>query len=369
MARRGRPSIEVRASEQERNHLERCVRASTSSQRDALRANIILACVDGGSAEEIAQRVNVHVGTVERWRSRFLRRGLEGLKDRPRAGHKPKYGLLERIQITSLACDPVNTANGKTTRTIENIRQETISRGIVESIGWTTIQRMLMRADIKAHKVQGWLHSPDPLFKEKTTEICELYLNQPKDSVVLSIDEKTGMQALERKYPDRPAAPGRMRRREFEYKRHGTQSLFCAFDVHTGKIIEQCGDTRTAQDLIDFMDEVAACHPNGTVHVVWDNLNTHHNGPGQRWECFNQRHGNRFVFHYTPIHASWVNQVELFFSILERQCLRHGSFESKERLRSCVLAFIENWNRESAHPFCWKFKGYPLQIGNPRQNE
>jgi transposase len=210
--------------------------------------------------------------------------------------------------------------------------------------------------------VRGWVHSPDPAFRAKVAEITDLYLHLPPDSVVLSIDEKTGMQALERRFPDRPPAPGRLARREFEYTRHGTQSLLCAFEVHSGEVTATCGERRKAEDLLDFMEKVAARYPAHTVHVIWDNLNIHYDGKVQRWTNFNHRHGQRFVVHYTPKHASWVNQVELFFSILARQCLRDASFLSVHALRRVVLEFIARWNQK-ARPFRWTFRGYPLQSG------
>jgi transposase len=140
--------------------------------------------------------------------------------------------------------------------------------------------------------------------------------------VVLAIDEKTGIQAVERKGPGRPPAPGRVRREEFEYIRHGTQALIAALDVHTGISLITCGERRTQEDLRAFMAKVALAHPQRVIHVVWDNLNTHL--PAQ-WEDFNQTHRGRFQFHFTPIHASWVNQAELLFSIYARKCLRHAS--------------------------------------------
>jgi len=181
--------------------------------------------------------------------------------------------------------------------------------------------------------------------------------------VVLSIDEKTGMQALERRFSDHPDAGDRSVRREFEYKRHGTLALLCALEVHTGRVVAECGPTRTAEDLVRFMDHLASLYPQREVHVIWDNLNIHLDGPSSRWTRFNERHEHRFVFHYTPLHASWVNQVELFFSILQRQCLRDGSFDSTEELDLEVMEFIADWNENKAHPFRWTFTGYPLQSG------
>jgi len=360
--RRGRPLAKVQLQPEQRSELQRRTRAATSTQREALRARIILACAEGFKTIEAARRCAVHARTVERWRSRFLRLGLKGLEDRSRPGHKPKFDSVTRLQLIALACEPMESENGVSRRTIEQLRQTAISKGIVDGISWSTVQRILAENELRPHLVRSWMHSPDPLFREKVTEITELYLNPPSEDVVLCVDEKTGMQALERRFDDQPV-PGRARRREFEYKRHGTQSLFCAFDVHTGRVVESCDDRRTAQDLVLFMEKVATHFPQGKVHIIWDNLNIHYDGAEARWSEFNRRHDNRFIFHYTPKHASWVNQVELFFSILQRQCLCNASFCSVGKLRDAVLEFIAFWNREKAHPFRWTFTGYPLQSG------
>jgi hypothetical protein len=248
-------------------------------------------------------------------------------------------------------------------RTLEQIRQDVLERGTVQSISRSSIQRILSELDFRPYRIKGWMHSPDPDFRAKVTAITELYLHPPQGAVVLSIDEKTGMQALERRFADRYDTRGGCIRREFEYKRHGTQALLCALEVHTGRVVAQCGATRTAEDLVSFMDHLASLYPDREVHVIWDNLNIHLEGPSSRWTQFNERHGHRFVFHYTPVHASWVNQVELFFSILQRQCLRDGSFCSTEELRREVMAFIASWNENKARPFRWTFTGYPLQSG------
>jgi transposase len=332
-----------------------------------------LACAEGGSAREIAGRLGVPVRRVERWRGRFLRKRLKGLGDLPRRGHALKFGSVTRCEIIALACEPIGQKNtgkdsrGKAkyipiTRTIEHVRQEAIARGIVSTIGRTTVQRILSQGDVRPHLVRGWLHSPDSQFREKVTEICDLYLNPPPGSTVLCIDEMTGVQALEHRFPDHwgPGRPRGCPRREWEYTRHGTQTVIAAFDVRTGKVVATCGARRTGKDLQRFMRTVAAQYPEGPVHVIWDNLNIHRDGPTRRWSRFNRRHGGRFVFHFTPKHASWVNQIELFFSIVHRQCLRHGDFHSVAELRAALLGFIASWNARS-HPFRWSFTGYPLQ--------
>ena len=374
MARCGRPPLLLELTPEEEAELTRRVRAPTSSQRDAARARIILACAGGGSAREIAQRLVVPVRRVERWRSRFLRKRLRGLGDLRRRGHAPQFSSVTRCEIIALACDPIGQKSvGKDkkekekyvplTRTIEQVRQAAIDRGLVPKIGWTTVQRILSQGEVRPHLVRGWLHSPDPQFREKVTEICDLYLNPPPGTTVLCIDEMTGLQALEHRFPDHwgPGRPRGCPRREWEYKRHGTQTVIAAFDVPTGKVVATCGATRKGKDLMRFMRKVAAEYPEGTVHIIWDNLNIHYDGPTRRWSRFNRRNGGRFVFHYTPRHASWVNQVEMFFSIVHRQGLRHGDFHSLVELRAALLGFIAYWNRERAHPFRWSFSGYPLQ--------
>lgn len=226
----------------------------------------------------------------------------------------------------------------------------------------TSLLRILNDADIRPHRMKMWLHSPDPRFRQKVTEICNLYLSPPPGSVVICVDEKTGMQALGRKHPVKQPAKGRDGRYDYEYVRNGTSKLIAAFDISTGKVYGEVRPTRKAKELVEFMDALAE-----QLHVVWDNLNIHFDGPSTRWTKFNKRHGGRFHFHYTPIHASWVNQVELFFGILHRRVLRYGVHDSREELDADVLGFMKHWNEEEAHPFAWTFKGYPLQIG-PKAN-
>jgi len=376
-ARRGRPPLAFELTPEEATELSSRVRAPTRTQRDAARARIILACAEGGSARQIANRVGVPVRRVERWRGRFLRKRLKGLGDLPRRGHALKFGSVTRCEIIALACEPIGQKNtgydsrGKPkyipiTRTIEHVRQEAIARGIVPTIGKTTVQRILAQGAVRPHLVRGWLHSPDPQFREKVTEICDLYLHPPPGSTVLCIDEMTGVQALEHRFPDHwgPGRPHGCPRREWEYKRHGTRTVIAAFDIRTGTVVATCGPTRKGKDLVRFMRMVAAQYPEGPVHVIWDNLNIHRDGPTRRWSRFNRRHGGRFIFHHTPKHASWVNQIELFFSIVHRQCLRHGDFHSVAELRAALLGFIDSWNRR-AHPFRWSFTGYPLQAEEP----
>ena len=227
----------------------------------------------------------------------------------------------------------------------------------------TSIIRTLSRADLRPHRVKMWLHSPDPLFREKVTDVCGLYLAPPDGALVLCIDEKTGLQALGRKHPGRAPAPGRDARMDYEYVRNGTRKLLACWNVHTGEVYGEMRENRKAVDLVEFMDEVARRHPGRQIHIVWDNLNIHYDGKDARWTKFNERHGGRFHFHYTPIHASWVNQIELWFGILQRRVIEGGVFNSLEELDEAVLGFTEHWNEHERKPFKWTFTGYPLQTG------
>jgi len=351
--RRGRPPAHVSLLPQESSLLEQRAAASTSAQRDALRARIVLGAAHHESNQSIAARLKISVDTVSCWRRRFARLGMEGLKDLPRSGRRPIFTPVQRCEMVATACEPAPWKDGLNGWTLDRLREQIQTRAIGQ-ISRSHLHTLLQRADLRPHKKQMWLHSPDPLFRQKVTEIVELYLHPSADSTVVCIDEKTGMQATERKHPDRPVGPGQPARREFEYVRHGTQSLLAGFVVHTGSVITRCGATRKGEDLEAFMEVVAQEIP-GRVDVVWDNLNIHH---GDRWERFNARHQHRFRFHYTPLHASWVNQVELWFGVLQRRCLANGSFRSVEELRGAVAAFVAYWNREAKHPFRWSFTGY-----------
>jgi len=364
--RRGRPPLVVSLTGEEQAVLQSRLAAHTATQRDVLRARIILAFAAGHGSRAVAEDLAINMKTAERWRSRFLERRLDGLVDQPRMGRPPKFGGPVGLEIIALACEPVpKKEDGTTDRTIEEVRQEAIRRGTVSNISWSSVQRLLAGADIRPHHVEGWLHSIDPEFREKSTRICELYVHPPADSVVVCVDEMPGVQALKRKYPDHWAgADGQLGlRREFEYIRGGTQALIAGFEVGSGKVIGHCGDDRSAASLELFMEDLATQYPTGTVYIVWDNLNTHYDGKPDRWTHFNERHDNRFIFVYTPKHASWVNQIEIFFSIVQRKCLRHGSFDSKQTLRETLLAFLAHWNKNLAHPFRWTFTGYPLRSG------
>ena len=358
---RGRPAQQVKLSASDRRSLEALVRRGTEEQRDVFRARIALMANRGDSTEAIAERLLTTVQTVSLWRGRVAQAGLAGLVEQTRSGRPRRITPAERLQVISLACEPAEEG-GRSTPTLDELVERSLERGVVSQISRSHLHRILVAGDLRPHRVQQWLHSPDPAFREKVNVICDLYRKAPKNSVVLSIDEKTSIQAVERKHLDRPPHSGRFRRQEFEYIRHGTQTLIAALDVHTGRTVSTCGDTRTQADLLAFMEQVASAYPARNIHVIWDNLNTHRSGV---WTEFNERHGRRFRFHFTPIHASWVNQVELLFGVYTRRALRNVSHTSKAHLKANTEAFFEKRN-ENPKPFKWSFRGYNLQTGEPK---
>lgn len=364
--RRGRrPKHRVQLSRRQRKELWEVSRQRVRPYREVLRAKIILALDQDPCVVAVAKRLDVDVKTVRRWRDRFVEEGcIEALNDEPRSGKPPRIGLLTRCELLSMACASPSDF-GEVSRaiwTIDSLLDGFRSHHPEMAISRTSVLRILNEAEIRPHRVRMWLHSPDPQFKKKVRRICRLYLRPPRDAVVLCIDEKTGMQALGRKHPFQPASPRHEARLDCEYVRHGTRTLLAALNPHTGDVYAEVRKRRTADDLLEFMEAVARRYPKKKkIYVIWDNLNIHLDGKDRRWKRFNRRHGNRFRFVYTPFHASWVNQVEMFFSIVQKRVLRYGVFNSAKELEVALLRFIHLWNKQEAHPFCWTFKGYPLE--------
>lgn len=344
--------------------LRRLCRRKKGEADVALRARMVRMLAVDPCVSAVAARLDIDPKTVRLWRDRFLRCGLRGLRDRPRSGRPRRITDVTRCEIMAMACGRPKSygVEHRTTWTFDELHAAYKAKHPEVQISRTTVLRVLTNAELRPHRMQGWMHSQDPEFRAKATHICSLYLNPPAGGVVLCIDEKTGMQALKRKHATKWAGVGRPGRYEYEYKRMGTCTLFAAFNTQTGHVVAEISKKRKGADILRFMKAVAKAYPTGDVHVVWDNLNIHYDGPEKRWTNFNKRHGGRFHFHYTPLHASWVNQVELFFSRVQRRVLRHASFESVADLGKQVLDYIAYWNRVERKPYRWTFRGYPLEL-------
>jgi transposase len=340
-----------------RAELEETARTATAPFRAVQRARIVLLAAAGIPTAEIARRLDCTEDTVRMWRDRFAADARpEALLDRPRSGRPARVGVSTRLELIKLACSPPPARRGRS-HWSQSALQSALYAATRILLSESEIGRILRNEQLRPHRMRLWLHSPDPEFKEKAARVCRLYTNPPPGATVLCVDEKTQLQALRRRFPGRAPAPGRPGRYEFEYRRGGVLALIGAFDVATGQVFAQCRERRSAADLVAFMEAVAEQYPTGIVYVVWDNLDIHRDGKDGRWKAFNARHGGRFRFVYTPKHASWLNQIEIWFSILQRRVVRYGDFADVNDLARKLLAFVRHWNRVEAHPFRWTFRG------------
>ena len=323
------------------------------------RARIVLLAHQGLGTAQISRQLSCSSRNVRKWKARFVETPcVETLEDRKRSGRPARIPVEIRCKLVQLACErpngqepPVPFRDIWTYRSLAGALEEQTGH----SISVSEVGRILRFEHLRPHRIRQWLKSSDPEFLPKATRICNLYLRPPKDAVVLCVDEKP-MQVLERKHPTHADHRDGALRYEYEYKRHGTQALLAAFNVRTGRVFGRVVPHRTADALVSFMNALARRYPNKTIYVVWDNLNTHYDGKDARWTRFNARHGNRIRFVYTPTHASWMNQVEIWFSILERRVLKLGDFATRRAQADRVEGFIRHWNRQERHPFRWKWR-------------
>jgi transposase len=297
---------------------------------------MILLAATGESNAAIARRLCCEVKTVRKWRGRFAARPTtEALKDGMRVGRPATITKVARLELVKLACKRAADCKAPFREVwTGNSLRIALERATGFKMSTSEVRRTLNDEELRPHRFRLWLHSPDPNFASKVRRICSLYMTKPThEHMILCIDEKTGMQVLEHKHPLRAPRPRRPGRFEFEYIRRGTRTLFAAFNPHNGEVFGRCSRRRRASDLLRSMEDVAVRFPHKRITVVWDNLNIH---AVSKWQAFNERDGSRFSFVYTPIHASWVNQIEIWFSILARRVLRYGSFSSASDLTAAV---------------------------------
>jgi len=326
-----------------RKRLERIVARATAPQHLVLRAKIVLAAWRREANAKIARDLGICVDTVRTWRHRFRREGMPGLFDRPRPGRPPVYGIEDQLLIVATV-----------TQVPPEVDSQWTHRGIAEylhepvGISASQIGRVLTSFDVKPHRVRGWLNRPaDPAFHIKAQAVCRLYLDPPADTVLFSVDEKTCMQARSRKRPTRQVRLGQVERREFEYVRHGTVSLMAAMNITTGTVHPKIITRNDSVTFIEFLTELAqTVDPTKKIHLILDNGSSHTSKLTKKW----LREHPRFTVTYTPCHASWLNMIEIFFSILTRRMLRRGDFTSRDDLIQKITKFIKTYNR-TAKPF------------------
>jgi transposase len=347
----------ITLTDEERAELTRRVAAHTTTVRAARRARIILLAADGVPSRQISAIVGMHESNVAKWRNRFRERGLKGLDDDPRSGRRRRFGHDERMAMAAAATSERDPADPVATWTYYELAQYLWAEGIQVSV--SQLWRILTTMDIRLDRVRGWLNRrDDPEFWDRARDVCGLYLNPPERALVLSVDEKTSIQAKERRCPDQAPAPGRPRRREFEYVRHGTASLVAAMDVHSGSVLARPIERNNSATFCAFLDTIDSEVDAGlAIHVILDNGSSHISKETKAWFAAHPR----WAVHYTPVHASWVNQIELFFSILQRKVVRNGNFDSREDLISKLITFISDYDK-TAKPFAWTYSGDPLKV-------
>jgi transposase len=316
-------------------------RSRTEEARMVERARLVLACLEGKEIQQVAREVGSSIPTVSKWRKRFAREGLRGLRDRPRPGKPPMYGVAFRDRVLAL---------------LEQTPPAGLSHWdgavVAERLGASVhaVWRVLRREGIYLQRLRTWFVSTDPEFAAKAVEVVGLYLNPPLNALVLSVDEKPGIQALQRPSGYVETDSGAVvRAMKSTYKRNGTLNLFAALEIASGQVFTQTTEQKKREDFRRFLDGVVAELPaDKEIHVILDNYCTHKRN--QDWLA---RYEGRIQFHFTPTSASWLNQVEIWFGLLTRKALRGASFASKDQLRAAIEAFVARTN-EHPKPFHWR---------------
>jgi len=328
-------------SDADRVELQRWLRSSTTRKSHAERARIILLSAEGLSAEAVGDKLDVRRITVYKWRGRYRAGGVAALADAPRPGPPRKLSTAKAKEILR-----------RTTREIPHEATHWSLRLMAKyaSVSIHHVQQVWAAADLKPHRLKSFKISNDPRFAEKVVDVVGLYMNPPDNAVVLSVDEKTQIQALDRTQPMLQLRPGQVERRTHDYKRHGTASLYAAFDIATGKVIGRVTEKHRAQEFLAFLEQIESVVPKRQrLHLILDNSSTHTTA---EVKAFLAAHP-RMHLHFTPTSASWLNAVEGWFSQLERRAVRRGVFTSVQDLRRELRRFIAAHNARSAKPFVW----------------
>ena len=342
------PGIVIELTAEEEQTLRMWAGARSGERRMAERAQVILGSAEGSPLSEISKRSGLSPQNCSKWRKRFSERRLDGLKDLPRQGRPQTITPQTRLDVVSLASSkPTDGTTKWSTRRL--------ARQI--GIGPTTVHQILSEGKLKPHKTEYWCgRSPDPEFEAKQAAILGLYLAPPANALVLCVDEKSQIQALDRTQPELPMRSSQPRRLTATYKRHGTTCLLAALTVHTGDVSGRCVDKNDHVAFLGFLKYLYRKHPGKHLHVILDNLSVHKHQKVQEWV----RARRRLTLHFTPTYASWLNQVEIWFHILSKDVVRDGVWRSKKHLVRQLMAYIEQYTKERARPFRWTYTGKPL---------
>jgi len=338
----GRPKPMLTLTDDERQKLETWAARPKSTQRLATRARIVLACAEGLDNKDIAARLDINTATVGKWRRRFLELRLDGLADEPRPGAPRTITdeLVERVITRTLEEKPKAATHWSTRRMAEAV-----------GLSQTAVSRVWRAFGLKPHLSETFKLSTDPFFVEKVRDVVGLYMSPPESAIVLSVDEKSQVQALDRTQPLLPMTPGQAERGTHDYVRNGTTSLFAALNVATGHVIGKCYRRHRQQEFLKFLNEIdaqVAREPGVEIHIILDNYGTHKTPAVKRWF---ERHPE-YHLHYTPTSGSWLNQVERFFAAITERRIRRGVFRSVAALEKAIMEYLAAHN-EKPRPFVW----------------
>src|SRR6476661_291602 len=340
MARTGRPKAVLELSAEEREQLQRWALRRTSAQALAMRSRIVLACAEGRSNSVVAAQLGVSAQMVGKWRARFVEARLDGLADDPRPGRPASITAeqVEDVVVATLESTPGNATHWSRAKMAERT-------GLSKS----SIGRIWRAFELKPHRAETFKLSTDPLFVEKVFDVVGLYLNPPEGAVVLSVDEKSQVQALARSQPAFPMMPGMPERRTHNYVRHGTTSLFAAFNTADGTVISSLHRRHRTIEFKKFLTKIDNQVPADLdIHLVCDNYGTHKTPAIRKWLAAHPR----FHMHFTPTYSSWINQVEWWFAYITDQLIRRGDHRSVQALEADIRAWVKAWNSDPK-PFIW----------------
>ena len=336
MANHSRPIVVGKA---DRAELERIQRSSSAPAGLSRRARVVLLMADNVSGAEVARMTGYTVVQISRLRRRFAEEGLAGLEDKPRSGRPPSITARKRAQVVALTLKPPGAGLSHWS-----------SRELASEVGvsHSTVHRIWRAHDLQPHRIETFKFSTDPDAEEKIHDVVGLYMNPPTNAVVLSVDEKTQIQALNRTQPILPLRAGLPARQTHDYERNGLTSLYAALEVASGAVIGECSERHTGADFLRFLKVLGRRYRNRDLHVILDNSSTHKTPDVKAWlEAHPRVH-----FHFTPTGASWLNMVEAWFSILTRKSVRRGSFDTVRALIKHIQRYIEHWNDDPT-PFVW----------------
>jgi putative transposase len=335
---------------EELTELQFIARSGKAEKRLVERARIILCWYEGKSFVETQQELNVSEVVINKWRQRFIKQRLEGLTDAPRSGKPPIFSAARKASVIELATK--KPGKGYTNWSQRRIAKE---MGMSQS----KVQQILKQADLKPHKIEYWCgKSTDVEFESKMVNIVGLYMNAPQNALVLCVDEKTQIQALDRTQPILPLKEKAPKRLTSTYKRNGTVALLAALSVHQGEITAKTVDKNNAENFLVFLKELYRKYSRKHLHIIVDNLTVHKHKIVEEWV----RSKKRISLHFTPTYSSWLNQIEIWFNMLTKDVLKGGIWKTRQQLIDQLMKYVKTYNEERAKPFKWTYTGKPLSI-------